>query len=139
LAIFGAGDADAVHRARRGSFEVHAILIVPAAMAGAFELVFRRQPARRASEMCALRENGVEALLVAHDPDTEVFLELFTDLTDREVVGSPRLEGRRGGEQDAREAGADRGQQRDERKNSEPAPPEASEEVAARPQAAQLR
>src|SRR5262249_18423212 len=47
----------------------HALAVVAAAMAGAFELVFRGFPFRRAAQMGAASENREQAIRLADDPD----------------------------------------------------------------------
>src|SRR4051794_26319411 len=56
LAVLGARDPEALERPRRGTLEVDPRLVEAAAMAGALELVLRREPARRAAEVGALGE-----------------------------------------------------------------------------------
>src|SRR5208283_3254641 len=77
LAVVADGDLEAIHRTRRGTFEVQAADIVARAMARALELLLRLEPSRSASEMSAFREDGVETLLGAHDPGAEILLELL--------------------------------------------------------------
>src|ERR1044071_396061 len=47
LTVFGDVDFEAVHRSWSRPFEVEAALVIAAAMAGTFELLFGREPARR--------------------------------------------------------------------------------------------
>src|SRR4029078_5353919 len=103
LTVLGERDAQALERPRRGAFEVVAGFIKAAAVARTLELRLRRQPARRAAEVRALREQRVKALFRADDPDAEIFLELLADLTDREVLREARLEARRRLEEHPRE------------------------------------
>src|SRR3990167_1703227 len=55
LPVFPHADLETVERSRCGPFEVESGLEKTAAVAGAFELVFHRQPARRAAKMGTLR------------------------------------------------------------------------------------
>ncbi len=88
---------------RSRTFEVHAVLVKTAAMAGAFELLFRFQPVRRASQV---RANGFQGedlrlpfVLVLYHPDAELSLEPFVHLTRRQGVREADFElGRRFGE-----------------------------------------
>jgi hypothetical protein len=50
-------------------------------MAGALELILCCQPAWSASEVGALREQGIETFLLPHDPDTKFLFEFFIDLS----------------------------------------------------------
>src|SRR6476660_7050679 len=60
LAVLGDADAKALQRSWRRAFEVDAGLAEPAAVAGALELLFDLQPARRAAEVGALGEQRIE-------------------------------------------------------------------------------
>src|SRR5262249_6196904 len=139
LAVLGPRDLHALERPRRRPLEVDAALVEAAAVAGTLELVLGHQPARRAAEMGALGEEGVDAFRLAHDPDTLILLELRAHLADGEVGRQPGLE--RGGrlEEDARERRAHRGENRDAREGAEDRPAEAPEHVAARPQPGEVR
>src|SRR5262249_47132293 len=66
-----------------------------------------------------------------------VLLELLADLADRVVGRKAGLERGRRLEEDARERGAYRGEERDARERGEDAPAEAAEDVASRPEAAE--
>src|SRR5947207_1545132 len=68
---------ETVERARGRTFEVESGFIEATAVARALELVLRREPSRRAAEMRAFGEDRVDALLLAHDPDALVLLELL--------------------------------------------------------------
>src|SRR5262249_41658980 len=139
LPVVGLADLHALERPRRGSLEVDPALVEAAAVAGALELVFRHQPARRAAEMRALGEDRVDALRLAHDPHALVLLELRAHLPDREVGGEAGLEGGRGLEEHARQRGANGGEERDARERAEDRPSEAAEDVAARPEPGEVR
>src|SRR5262245_16406500 len=139
LPVLGLGDAEPLERARRGALEVDAGLVEAAAVARTFELVLGGEPARRATQVGALGEQRVEALLGADDPDALVLLELLAHLTDRDVLRVPRLEGRGRRDEHAREGRADRGHERQPREAGEDGPREASEDVASRPEPPQLR
>src|SRR2546423_6236604 len=82
----------ALERARRRSFEVDSRLVIAAAMAGTLELVLRRQPVRRASEVRADRDQRVHDLLSPHDPDSKFVLPALIDLADRVVRDKTGLE-----------------------------------------------
>src|SRR5262249_26309634 len=135
LAVLRLGHPHPLERSRSRALEVDAALVEAAAVAGALELVLGDEPARRASEVGALREDRVDAFGLAHDPHALVLLELRAHLADREVGGEARLERRRGLEEHARERGADRRQERDAGEGPEDGPAEAPEDVAPRPQA----
>src|SRR3989338_8642455 len=53
LAVLADGDLEAIQRARGRTFEIESGLEKAAAVTGTLELVFRRLPARRASQMGA--------------------------------------------------------------------------------------
>src|SRR5262245_53684820 len=135
LPVLCLGHPHALQGARRRPLEVDATLVEAAAVAGTLELVLHHQPARRAAEVRALREDGVDALGLAHDPDALVLLELRAHLADREVAGEARLEGCRGLEEHAREGGAYRREERDAGEGAEDRPAEAAEDIAPRPEA----
>src|SRR5262249_10868701 len=52
----------AIHRARRGPFEVDRLTVVTAAVTGALKLVFARLPVRGATQMRAARVNHKQAI-----------------------------------------------------------------------------
>src|SRR5688572_4151689 len=86
LSIVGEHDACAFEGPRRRSLEVDPACPEAAAVAGAFELVFRGQIVRRAAEMRADRDNRIEAadmeidiLGRPHEPDPELFLPPLVD------------------------------------------------------------
>src|SRR5215470_593639 len=93
LPVLGARDAQPLERTRRGPLEVDAGLVEAAAVARALELVLGGEPARRAAEMRALREERVETFLGADDPHALVLLVLLAHLADRVVAGEAGLEG----------------------------------------------
>src|SRR5215204_4907652 len=66
----------AIHRARRGAFEVDALTVVAAAVARALELVLARLPVGRASQVRAARVDDEQALGVSDDPDAVLLLPL---------------------------------------------------------------
>src|SRR6185295_13553208 len=69
LAVVGADeDAGALQRPRRRPFEVDAALVIAAAVARALELVLGLQPGRRAAEVGADGDEGVDPPLVMDDP-----------------------------------------------------------------------
>jgi hypothetical protein len=72
-------DVGAVHRTRRGTFEIDSLGVVAAAMARALELVFAGNPVGRATEVGANRRDHEDALAVAYDPDSMLALELCVD------------------------------------------------------------
>ena len=69
----------AVHRSRRGTFEVYPFAGVPAPVARTFELVFAGFPVGRASEVCAASIDDEESRRISHDPNTVLLLELGVD------------------------------------------------------------
>src|SRR5262245_30401625 len=75
LSVVGQHDAGALEWPRRRPLEVDAALVEPAAVAGALELVLGAEPVGRAAEMGAYRDQGIEALGLAHDPHAESVLE----------------------------------------------------------------
>src|SRR5207244_4086010 len=86
LAVVGEHDARALERARRRTFEVDAGEAEAAAVARAFELVLGRQIVRRAPQMRAGTDDGVETAYVlnevvrrADDPDAEFLLPSLVD------------------------------------------------------------
>src|SRR5262245_42352248 len=139
LAVLRLAHPHPLERSRRRALEIDAALVEAAAVAGALELVLGDEPARRASEVGALREDRVDALGLAHDPHALVLLELRAHLPDREVGGKAGLERRRRLEEHPRERGADRRQERDAGEGPEDRPAEASEDVASRPQPSEAR
>src|SRR5262249_32815885 len=139
LAVLGLGDAEPFERARRRALKVDPGLVEAAPVARALELVLGREPARRAAEVGALREQRVEPLLRADDPDALVLLELLAHLANGEVARVPRLERRGRCEEHTRERGTDRRDERQPGEAGEDRPCEAAEDVASGPQAAQLR
>src|SRR5215467_2862709 len=60
LSIVGEHDARALERTRRRTFEVDAAQVIPAAVAGTLEFVFRREVIRRAAETRADSDERVE-------------------------------------------------------------------------------
>src|SRR5260221_491738 len=62
---------EAIHRARRGAFEIEAADVIAGAVARALEFFFGLEPSRGASEVRAFREDRVEAGLGADNPDAE--------------------------------------------------------------------
>src|SRR5437016_3417373 len=60
LSVVGQADPHPLQRARRGAFEVDAVLGVARAVAGTLELVLRAQPARGAAEVRADAQQRVE-------------------------------------------------------------------------------
>src|SRR5271168_1719618 len=73
-----------IHGARSGTFEIHALTVVSAAVARAFELVFRALPFRRAAEVSAAREDYENAIRLANNPDAIGHQEALVD-TEREI------------------------------------------------------
>src|SRR5690349_11321418 len=69
----------AVHRTRRGTFEVDAFAVIATAVTGAFELVFAGFPVGRAAEMRAARVDHEESIGSARDPDAVLLLPLGID------------------------------------------------------------
>src|SRR5215471_10881810 len=72
-------DVRTVHWPRRGAFEVDALGIVPAAVAGALEFVLTGLPIRRAAQVRADGRDDEDAFGVAHYPDAVLILELGVD------------------------------------------------------------
>jgi len=58
----------AIHRTRRWPLEIHALAVIPAAVARTFELVLGRLPLGRATQMSATSENSELAVGFANDP-----------------------------------------------------------------------
>src|SRR3989442_5545741 len=133
LPVVADRDLQPIERPRRRPFEVEPRLVEAATVARAFELVLRREPAWRASEVRALGDNRVDALLRAHDPNPLLLLVFFADLSDRVVGRQAGLEGRRRLEKNPRESGAEEAEQTEKPEHPETAPAEACEEVPPRP------
>src|SRR4051794_13005512 len=76
----------------RGAFEIDAVLVKTAPMAGAFKLLLRFQPIRRATQVCAHTLEGKYFLLPVvfgiHNPNAKLGFEPLFNLTGREFVGS---------------------------------------------------
>src|ERR1051326_8414964 len=72
-------DFRAVHRPRRGTFEVDALAIVTTTVTRALELVFAGFPVGRAAEMRAARVDHEESIGSARDPDAVLLLPLRID------------------------------------------------------------
>src|SRR3954451_9176300 len=68
LPVFRERDAQALERPRRRTLEGDAGPIEAAPVTGTLDLLLGRQPARRAPEVRALREQRVEPFLGADDP-----------------------------------------------------------------------
>src|SRR5208282_1433906 len=96
------GDVRAVHGPWSRAFEIDALAVVAAAVAGAFEFVFAGLPVGGAAEMGAARVDDKEALGIAHDPDAKVLLELGVH-AEGEVGGIANGKDGGGLEEDARE------------------------------------
>src|SRR5258705_11732860 len=75
----------AIHRARRGAFEVDAFAVIAAAVTRALEFVFAGFPVRRAAEMGAAGVDDENTIGSAVNPDAIFLLPLGVD-ADR-VVG----------------------------------------------------
>src|SRR5712672_2279111 len=75
----------AIHRGRRGAFEVDAFAVIATAVTGALEFVFAGFPVRRATEMGAARIDNENAIGSAVDPDAIFLLPLGVDA--ERVVG----------------------------------------------------
>ena len=80
---------------RGGALEVDARPVEAAAVAGALELVLRGQPVRRAAEVRADRDQRVEAVGLAHDPDAEGVLPARVHLAHVVLAREAGLEGLR--------------------------------------------
>jgi len=63
-------DESAIHRARRGAFEIHSLAVIATAVARAFEFVFRRLPFGRAAQVRALGVDDKNPVGLANDPGT---------------------------------------------------------------------
>ena len=72
-------DVRAVHRPRRGPFEVDAFGVVPAAVARALEFVFAGLPFRSAAQVGAARKDHEDAVGFAHHPDAIGHQEALID------------------------------------------------------------
>src|ERR1022692_2055968 len=122
LPVVADGDLEAIHRPRRRSFEVETADVVARAMTRTLELLLCLQPSRGASEMGALSEDRIEALLGAYDPGAEILLELFADLADDIVIRQACFEFRRREKQNARKRASHCGEQSDSGEGGEAAP-----------------
>jgi len=76
----------AIHRARRGTFEVNALAVVAAAMARTFELVLASFPVRCAAEMRATSVNDKQAIRSLGYPDAILLLP-FSIHPERVIAG----------------------------------------------------
>src|SRR5712692_7471311 len=76
LIVRGIFHVCAVHRPRRGPFEVDALAVVSAPMAGALELVLARLPIRRAAQMSTASIDDKDTIGGAVDPDAVLLLPL---------------------------------------------------------------
>ncbi len=95
LAVVGADvDAGALERPGGRPFEVDAALVEPAAVAGALELVLRVEPVRRAAEVGADGDQGVDPPAVVDDPDAVLVHEPRVHHPGLEVLGLAHLEAR---------------------------------------------
>src|SRR5215468_1742473 len=103
LAVVGEDDARALERPGGRPLEVDPGHVEAAAVARALELVLRGQPVRRAAEVGAHRDQRVEAVGDADEPDPEGVLPAHVDLADVVLARKAGLEGLRGLEEDIRE------------------------------------
>src|SRR3990167_1139610 len=94
LPVLAHADLEAIQRARRGPFEIESGLKKTAPMTGALELVFHRLPAWRAAQMGTFGKDGIDALLLTHDPDPLLLLVLFAPFPSHVVGRQARFEGR---------------------------------------------
>ena len=78
-------DFKAVQGPGRRPLKIQAVFIKTAAVAGALELVFSREPPRRAAEMGTLSKDGINAFFLADNPNTIFLLILFADFSYRVV------------------------------------------------------
>src|SRR4029079_4719537 len=85
-------DLGPLQRPRRRAFEVDAGLVVAAAVAGALELVLRREPVGGTPEVREHGDERVHGLLGAHDPDAVLLFPALVDLADGVVGGEAGLE-----------------------------------------------
>ncbi len=135
LPVVANGELQPIQRPRRRPFEIESRLIEAAAVAWALEFIFRRKPARSASEMRALGKNRVDAFFLAHDPDALLLFVFLAHLSHR-VIGRPAgLEGRRRLEENSRKRGAKEAEQAEKPEDAETAPPQTREEIPPRPDA----
>ncbi len=79
--------------------------------------------------MGAFGKDGIEALLLADDPDAEFLFVLFAHLSDRIVSEQARLEGCGRLEKHSGEGGAEKAQEAKAGKDSESAPTQTGEEI----------
>src|SRR5689334_17408614 len=84
-------DLRAVHRSRRGAFEVDALAVVTATVTRAFEFVFAGFPVGGAAEMSAARIDHKETIGSTRDPDAVLLLPLRID-ADSVISGRTDLE-----------------------------------------------
>src|SRR5580700_3290705 len=76
LAIGGKFHLCSVHGARGWAFEVDALAVITAAVAGTLELVLARLPVWRAAEVGAARVDHEDSVWSAIDPDAVLLLKL---------------------------------------------------------------
>src|SRR5689334_25213795 len=72
-------DLRAIHRSRRGTFEVDALAVVTTTVTRALEFVLAGFPIGCAAEMRAARIDHKEAIGSARDPDAVLLLPLRVD------------------------------------------------------------
>ena len=93
--------AEAFERARRGTFEINTALVIATPVTRAFEFLFRWQPVRRTSQVCADRGENVNLVVFSPDhPDPVLVLVPLIDFTGLVRLRQPRLENRGRFEQD---------------------------------------
>src|SRR4051794_35650094 len=85
-------DLGPLERTGGRALEVDARAVVAAAVAGALELVLRREPVRRTPEVGTHGDERVHDLLGAHDPDAVLLFPALVDLADGVVGGLAGLE-----------------------------------------------
>src|SRR5690606_21384231 len=95
LAVIGHADGIPFERPRGRTFEVDAVLVKTAAVAGAFKFLFCFEPVWRASQVRADRLEGknhrLSLELITHDPYAELGNEFRLDLARRQRVGKADL------------------------------------------------
>ena len=83
--------------------------------------------------MGALGKNGIKALFLTYDPNTELLLKFLADLPYRVVGGQPSFERLGGLEKNSGKGGAKKSQKTKPRKDAKTTPTKAGEEVPAGP------
>ena len=103
-------------------------------MAGAFKFGLGRQPAGRASQVGANRQQRIHAVVVADHPDALRLFIFLGNLTGKVVFGLARLEDRAGFEENSGIKKTNEGQEQRSHCRSKGPPRGEAEKIAPRPE-----